>query len=87
MTAKPRITLDFEAAMSQGKTEGLERLEKINSRPKVAIQNKGGRPPIENAQKIQLKLPVELVKAIKLEALNTGKLESVIVAEWLKGHY
>jgi hypothetical protein len=44
-------------------------------------------PKVSNGQKISLMLPADVVRRIKLEALETGSLPNVIVQKALEGYW
>lgn len=85
---------DITGALDVGTSEGLDRIQRMDVRAKKAeaIQNGGpqiGRPRVIHGEweRLQLRLPKALVRAIKQAALDSGDTESVIVAEWLKSHF
>ena len=93
-SSKHKVSVEaITGALDVGTTEGLERIQRMDSRAKKAetIQNgttQIGRPRVIKGEweRIQLRLPKALVRAIKQAALDTQKTESVIVAEWLSAH-
>lgn len=95
MGEKRKISVDaITGALDVGTTEGLHRIQAMGERAKKAeaIQNSGpqvGRPKVilGEWERLQLRLPKALVRAIKQATLDTGKTESVVVAEWLKSHF
>lgn len=81
-------------ALDVGTTEGLDRIQRMGTRAEKAkaLQNAApqlGRPKVfqEEIERLQLRLPKALVRAIKIAAMDSGKTESMVVAEWLKEHY
>lgn len=88
---KRKVSVEaITGALDVGTVEGLERIQRMGERSRKAseIQNGGpqvGRPRVIQGEweRLQLRLPKDLVRAIKQLALDTGKTESVIVAEIL----
>lgn len=95
MSEKRKVSVEaITGALDVGTHEGLNRIQAMGERAKraEAIQNSGpqiGRPKVIMGEweRLQLRLPKTLVRAIKQAALDSGKTESVIVAEWLKDHF
>ena len=93
---KRRVSVEaITDALNVGTTEGLDRIQQMGERAKKAevIQNNNapqlGRPRVIHGEweRLQLRLPKALVRVVKQVALDTGKTESVIVAEWLKDRF
>ncbi len=90
-----KVNVDaITGALDVGTAEGHNRIQKMDERTKKAeaAQNGGpqiGRPKVIMGEweRLQLRLPKPLVRAIKQTALDTGKTESIVVAEWLKIHF
>ena len=80
-------------ALDVGTTEGLHRIQRMDERAKQAEAFQGGpqlgRPRVITGEweRLQLRLPKALVRSIKQASLDSGKTESVIVAEWLKEYF
>ena len=94
MSDKRKISVDaITNALDRGTSEGLHKIAAMGARAKKAeaIQNgtQIGRPKVIQGEweRLQLRLPKALVRAIKQAALDTGKTESVIVADWLKDNF
>jgi hypothetical protein len=93
--AKRKVSVEaITGALDVGTTEGLDRIQQMGERAKKAeaIQNEAtqiGRPRVIQGEweRLQLRLPKALVRAVKQAALDTGKTESVIVAEWLQDRF
>lgn len=90
MADKRKVSVaDITGALDVGTTEGLLRVQTMGERAKKAetIQTPQlGRPKVINAdwERIQLRLPKHQIRAIKQAALDSGKTESMIVAEWIE---
>jgi len=92
---KRKVSVEaITGALDVGTVEGLDRVERMGARARKAeaIQNGAaqiGRPRVIQGEweRLQLRLPKALVRAIKQTALDAGRTESVIVAEWLKERF
>lgn len=93
-SSRRKISVEsITGALDVGTSEGLLRVQSMGERAKraEAVQSgpQLGRPRVIQGEweRLQLRLPKLLVRAIKQAALDSGKTESVVVAEWLSSKF